>query len=154
MESLVLAWSGGKDSSLALYTILADERYRITSLLTIITGDYDRVSMHGIRRLLVEQQAETLGLPLIEVFFPASCDNQEYEKSMAAALTKFKKQGISLVTFGVKRYREENLAKLDMKAVFPLWGRNTLELAQKIPFEFGEVVKCGNFYFKDLLPLK
>jgi len=119
MEKVLFAWSGGKDSALALYEIQRSQRYEIVSLLTTITEGYDRVSLHGLRRTLVEQQAKSLGLPIQEVFIPKLCSNEEYESKMRQILTKFKQAGISQVVFGdifledVRKYREDNLSKLE-----------------------------------------
>ena len=68
-EKAIFAWSGGKDSVMALYELQMTHSYEISALLTTITEDYDRVSMHGVRRILLEQQADSLGLPLEEVLF-------------------------------------------------------------------------------------
>ena len=149
MEKVILAWSGGKDSAISLYEIQRSGRYEIVSLLTTINKDYDRVSMHGVRRILVEQQASYLGLPLEKVLVPKDCSNEEYEARMAEVLTRFKQDGITQVVFGdiflewIKEYRENNLAKLGMKGVFPMWGSNTAELTRKfIALGFRAVVTC------------
>ena len=149
MEKAVLAWSGGKDSAMALNEIQGSKEYEIAALLTTITEDYDRVSMHGVSRVLVEQQAASLGLPLHKVFIPRDCSAEEYETRMNDTLLKFKQDGISTAVFGdiflqwVKEYRENNLAKLGMKPLFPIWGRNTSELTRSfIALGFQAVVTC------------
>ncbi len=150
MERVVLCWSSGKDSAMALYEIQKKSKeYEVVALLTTITEDYDRVSMHGVPRVLVEQQAKSLGLPLQEVFIPRDCSNEEYEAKMKETLLKFKQDGISLVVFGdiflqwVKEYRENNLSKLGMKGVFPIWGRDTTELTRSfIALGFQAVITC------------
>src|SRR6266699_1073833 len=85
-EPVLVAWSGGKDSALALQEILGAGRYRVAALLTTVTGEYDRISMHGVRRTLLHRQAESLGLPLEEVVISPSASNDEYEARMGAAL--------------------------------------------------------------------
>ena len=149
MEKVLFAWSGGKDSTLALYEIQQDKKYEVVSLLTTITEGYDRVSLHGLRRTLVEQQAKSLGLPIQEVFIPKLCSNEEYESKMRQILTKFKQAGISQVVFGdifledVRKYREDNLSKLDMKGLFPIWGRDSAELTRSfIALGFRAIVIC------------
>ena len=149
MEKILFGWSGGKDSAMALHEILKNNQYEIVSLLTTITEDYDRISMHGVRRLLVEQQAQSLDIPLHKIFIPKTCSNEIYAAKMSQALTRFKQDGVETVAFGdifledVRRYREENLAKLNMKGVFPLWGRDSAELAQSfISLGFKAVVSC------------
>ena len=149
MEKVLFSWSGGKDSALALYEMQKSQRYEIVSLLTTVNEDYDRVSMHGVRRTLVEQQARSLGLPLAKVLVPKSCSEEEYESKMSEVLTKFKQNGITQVVFGdvflnwVKEYRENNLSRLGMKGVFPIWGRSSAELTRSfITLGFQAVITC------------
>ena len=149
MEKVIFAWSGGKDSAMSLYEIQKSKKYEIVSLLTTITEDYDRVSLHGVLRSLVEQQAHSLGLPIHEVFISKSCSNEEYDAKMMGVLTKFKQAGVSSVVFGdvfleeVRKYREDNLSKLGMEGIFPIWGRDTAELTRSfIALGFQAVVTC------------
>jgi len=134
MEPVLFSWSGGKDSAMALYELRRKGRYRVAALLTTVTGDYDRISMHGVRRSLLEQQAAALGLPVEEVILPKDSSNDDYEAQMSDVLTRYKEQGVSSVVFGdifledLKQYRERNLTKLGMKGVFPLWKRDTSDL--------------------------
>ncbi|MFW6125668.1 MAG: diphthine--ammonia ligase [Chloroflexota bacterium] len=147
--TLLMAWSGGKDSALALYEVQQRLQQQVVSLLTTITSDYDRVSMHGIRRSLVEQQAEHLGLSLHEVFIGKEATNEEYETKMEASLITFQHEGVSSVVFGdvhlqdVRRYREDNLAKVGMTALFPLWGRNPASVTGAfLQLGFKAIVTC------------
>ncbi len=146
---MLFSWSGGKDSAIALYEIQKSKKYKIISLLTTITEDYDRVSLHGVPRTLVEQQAYSLGLPIEEVFISKDSSNEDYESKMRKTLTRFKQEGISAVVFGdislewVKKYREDNLSKLGMKGIFPIWGRDTAELTRLfIAMGFQAVITC------------
>jgi uncharacterized protein (TIGR00290 family) len=149
MEKILFGWSGGKDSAMALYEIKKNNEYQVVSLLTTITEDYDRISMHGVRRTLVEQQAQSLDIPLYKVFIPKTCSNEIYAAKMTEALNKFKQEGVEKVAFGdifledVRKYREDNLAKLNMKGVFPIWGRDSAELAHSfIALGFKSVISC------------
>ena len=149
MEKVLFAWSGGKDSAISLYEIQKGKKYEIVALLTTITEDYDRISMHGVPRTLVEQQAHSLGLPIEEVFISKASSNEEYQFKMRGMLTKFKQEGVSLVVFGdvflewVRKYREDNLSELGMKGIFPIWGRDTTELARSfIALGFQAVITC------------
>ncbi len=149
MEKVVFCWSGGKDSAIALYEIQRSQKYEIVSLLTTITNDYDRVSMHGVPKVLVEQQAQSLGLPIEQVLISKSSSNEEYESKMRESLTRFKQDGITQVVFGdiflewVRKYRESNLSKLGMKGIFPIWGRDTAELARSfIALGFQAIITC------------
>jgi uncharacterized protein (TIGR00290 family) len=148
-EDVLMAWSGGKDSALALYTLQQRADVRVVALLTTVTEGYDRVSMHGVRRALLEQQAVALGLPLHVVTIPQQASMESYGTRMEAALRGWQAQGVSACAFGdifledVRAYREANLARIGMKALFPLWGRDTQELAEWfLAWGFQAVVTC------------
>jgi uncharacterized protein (TIGR00290 family) len=148
-EKIIFTWSGGKDSAMALYELKKNARYEIVALLSTITEDYDRVSMHGVRRELLEAQAASLGLALEKVLISKQSSNEDYESAMRAVLERYKAEGVSFVAFGdifleeLRRYREDNLAKIGMKGVFPLWKRNTSDLARDfIRAGFRAVIIC------------
>ena len=134
---ILFCWSGGKDSALALHALQHRPGVRVTGLLTTVTGEYDRISMHGVRRALLLQQAESIGLPLHEVRIPPQCVNPIYESRMEQALRAQLAAGARTVAFGdiflqdLREYRERNLARLDMQAIFPIWKRDTRELARE-----------------------
>jgi len=138
-QDVLVAWSGGKDSALALREILGDARYRVAALLTTVTAEYDRISMHGVRRTLLRRQAEALGLPLEEVMISPGASNDEYETNMGAALAALRMRisGLDTVVFGdlfladIRGYRERMLARMGMRGLFPLWLRDTRSLAQE-----------------------
>ncbi len=149
MEQILFSWSGGKDSALALYEIQKTGKYRIAALLTTVTQDYDRVSMHGVRCVLLEQQAESLGLPLEQILITNHATNAEYETEMRALLEKYKKLGVNAVVFGdifledLKKYREDNLAQIGMRGLFPIWKRGSRELARAfIALGFQAITTC------------
>jgi uncharacterized protein (TIGR00290 family) len=155
-EKSLLSWSGGKDSALALSRIKNDENYRLVAFLTSLTKDYNRVSMHGIRQVLLERQAESLGLPLERVYISKNSSNEEYEFKMGSVLNKFIKNGVTSVVFGdvyledVRKYREENLSRIGMKAVFPLWGSDTSDLATEfMDSGFKAIIACIDSKFLD-----
>jgi uncharacterized protein (TIGR00290 family) len=133
-ELILFCWSGGKDSAMALHLLRQQEDVRVVALLTTVTEGYDRISMHGVRRELLEQQAASIGLPLHEVFIPPECVNPIYEARMEEALRVQYGQGVRKVAFGdifledLRAYREKNLARVGMSALFPLWKRDTREL--------------------------
>ena len=148
-EKAILSWSGGKDSALALHKMQEARDCEIVSLLTTITEGYDRSSMHGIRRRLIEQQARSIGLPLEKVPLSRVSSNEEYESRMREILERHKNKGVSRVVFGdifledVRRYREDRLASIGMKGVFPLWGKDTAEVARTfIGLGFKAVITC------------
>jgi uncharacterized protein (TIGR00290 family) len=132
---VALAWSGGKDSALAL-AALRHGGTHVAALLTTFTDDYDRVSMHGVRRALVRDQAAAAGVPLVEVGIPAACVNEVYAARMEAAFRSPPLAELDAVASGdlfledVRAYREERLAIVGKSALFPLWGRDTAALAR------------------------
>ena len=146
-EKVMLSWSGGKDSALALYAISQNQRYEIVGLLTTVTEDYHRISMHGVRESLLEQQARSIGLPISKVLISKNGSNEEYESQMKEVLLKFQQSGVNAVVFGdifledIRKYREGNLARVGMKGVFPLWGKDNLPQAF-IDSGFKAIVTC------------
>lgn len=133
-KPIVLCWSGGKDSLLSLHELRESGEWDVAALLTTVTREYDRVSMHGVRRTLLHQQARSLGIELAEVFLQPHAPNAEYERRMAEQLLEFRRGGIRHVAFGdlfledLRDYRVRQLAALEMQCVFPLWGRETRAL--------------------------
>ncbi|HET6478252.1 MAG TPA: ATPase, partial [Dehalococcoidales bacterium] len=87
MEKVIVSWSGGKDSALSLYEIQRGGKYQVVSLLTSISEAHDRVSMHGVRREMLERQAQALGLPLIKITLPRDCSEEEYESRLMDILS-------------------------------------------------------------------
>jgi uncharacterized protein (TIGR00290 family) len=146
---LALSWSGGKDSALALHALRAERSVEPVALFTTFTEDYDRVSMHGVRMELVREQAARARVPLVEVGIPASCPNEVYEARMAAALAAPSLAGVDYMAFAdlfledIRSYREERLASAGWRAEFPVWGRDTAELARYFIDEgFEAVLVC------------
>jgi uncharacterized protein (TIGR00290 family) len=137
-EKVIVAWSGGKDSALTLYEILESGDYEVLKLLTTVTRDNDRISIHGVRRVLLEQQANALGIPLEITFISKGASDKEYENELLKTLKMTRDSGVSSVVFGdifledVRKYREQSLlAKAGMNGIFPLWKRDTQTLAHK-----------------------
>jgi uncharacterized protein (TIGR00290 family) len=136
-EPVLFCWSGGKDSAMALNVLLQQKELRVVALLTTVTEGYERISMHGVRRELLLRQAEAIGLPLQEVRIPPQCINPVYEARMRDAMLLQKAAGVKRVAFGdiflqdLRDYRQRNLALVEMSAIFPIWKRDTQELAQE-----------------------
>jgi len=149
-EKIVFCWSSGKDSSMALYEVFKQEkRYSVEKLLTTVSFDYDRVCMHGVRNELLKKQADAIGIPLEEVVINSSSSNTVYEIAMEKSLLNLKKAGISTIAFGdiyleeLKEYRVKNMEKIGFKTLFPLWKRDTVELAKTfIEVGFKAIVTC------------
>jgi uncharacterized protein (TIGR00290 family) len=142
MEKVLFSWSTGKDSALALYELQKRKDVEISALITTVTDEYDRVSMHGVRRELLNRQAAALGLPLREIGITKNASNDEYEDKMRALLVAAQAEGVTSVVFGdifledLRKYREEKLADLGMSAIFPLWKKDTRTLV-------GDLVRLG-----------
>ncbi len=135
-EPVALAFSGGKDSSLSLHALRGDSRFEVSALITTVTGEYDRISMHGVRRSLLREQAASIGVPLTEVTIPPRASNAIYERAMGEAFLRLRENGVHKVAFGdifledVRDYRRRQLKALGLEGVFPLWGRPTGALAR------------------------
>ncbi len=143
-EPIILSWSGGKDSALALARLREDPRVQIIGLLTTVTAGYDRVSIHGVRRTLLHAQSAALGLPVHEVTLQPESSNDAYDAALAQALGALRERepAVRRVAFGdiflqdVRQYREERIAALGFDGIFPLWRAPTDALAR-------EVIGCG-----------
>jgi len=146
----IFCWSGGKDSAYCLNKVLAEKLFDVKYLLTTINDNFKRISMHGVREDLLDIQAESISIPLLKVRMTEN-SNKGYEKQMETTLLKAKSEGIHAVIFGdifledLRAYREKNLAKVGMKAVFPLWKINTkIILDDFINQKFRAVTCCTN----------
>ena len=139
-EKVVMSWSGGKDSAMALHALLRDDRYEVIGLLTSVSEEFKRISHHGVREELLVLQADSIGLPLDRLYLPSdldgACSNERYEALMRGTLERYRDAGVVSVAHGdifledLRAYREENLARLGMRGVFPLWKRDTSELIE------------------------
>lgn len=134
-----LSWSTGKDSAYALQLLSqVNSDYEVVGLFSAVSDHFDRVTMHGVRRELLLKQTEAIGLPLHIVPIPYPCPDEIYAELIRAQLLKAIKEGVTAIAFGdiflseVRKYREENLAKLGLKGVFPLWGKGTNFVAKNI----------------------
>ncbi|MGA9334278.1 MAG: ATP-binding protein [Rudaea sp.] len=148
---ILLSWSGGKDSALALQRLRNDPDWRVVGLLTAITREYDRISIHGVRRSILHAQANSLGLALIEATIPPKASNEIYEAAFARALDQASEYtpGLNTIAFGdlyladVRAYRERLIETRNWKARFPLWGEDTSMLARRfIESGFRAILCC------------
>lgn len=137
MKRALLSWSGGKDCAWALER-LRGASVRIEALLTTINEQADRVAMHGVRRELIEEQAQSIGIPLWTALLPWPCPNGRYEQVMAEVCRRAVNDGIEAVVFGdlfledIRAYRERMLAGTNLEPLFPLWGEPTQTLAREM----------------------
>jgi uncharacterized protein (TIGR00290 family) len=133
-----LAWSSGKDSAWALHTVRQAGEFDVVALLTTVNHTHGRVAMHAVRESLLETQAVAAELPLVKVPIPSPCSNEVYEQAMSEAMARARAAGVGYIIFGdlfltdVRVYRERQLAGCGMVPVFPLWGRETRQLAESM----------------------
>jgi uncharacterized protein (TIGR00290 family) len=138
-KAVVLSWSGGKDSALALDALSGDPAVEVVGLLTSVTSGYDRISVHGVRRSMLQAQVERLGLPLFEIALDPGCTNDAYEAAFHAALDQIraKQPEVTHIAFGdlfledVRAYRERLLTGTGFDPLFPIWGEDTASLARR-----------------------
>ena len=154
MTKAYFNWSGGKDSALALWRVLQDKKFKIEYLLTSMNRFHDRVSMHGVRRELLEEQAASLQIQLTTIELPEEPSMHEYETEMVKKLNWLKQQGITKSIFGdifledLKNYREEKLAAAGIECVFPIWKRDTRGLIHEfVRAGFKAIIICVNEKF-------
>ncbi len=144
-------WSGGKDATFALWQLQKQQLYRVRYLFTTLSEAYHRVSMHGVREALLEEQAKQTGIPLKKAYLPENASMEDYNRIMEAQLTDLQSEGIRHAVFGdifledLRAYREAQLAKVGMNGVFPLWGRDSAGLMRDFLAEgFKAVIVCVN----------
>lgn len=149
-------WSGGKDSALCLHKIMKSRVFEVKYLLTSINKAYDRISMHGVRTELLRKQAASIGIPLKLIELPEQPDMDEYEQEMERKVKEITKEGIEHTIFGdifledLKKYREEKLHPLGIKAHFPLWKISTKELMNEfMELGFKAIIVCVNEQYLD-----
>jgi len=146
---IVMGFSGGKDSTLALFRLQHNPEYEIDSLLVTLTEGFNRVTTHGVRYELLKQQAESLGIPLREVWIPQECTNEEYQEIMGKAVADMKEDEVTHIAFGdihlkdVRNYREKMLSGTGITPLFPLWEKPVEELSHEfINLDFKTIITC------------
>jgi uncharacterized protein (TIGR00290 family) len=152
----IFNWSSGKDSAFALYKILQENQFEISSLLTSINKEFQRISMHGVRVSLLEKQAESLGFPLIKMELPKEPTMEEYREIMSKTMNEIKTNGVTHSVFGdifledLRKYREDQLESVGIKGIFPLWKINTANLIHDfLDLGFKTIVTCVNETYLD-----
>ncbi len=155
-QKALFNWSSGKDSALALYKILQNPDYKIECLLTSVNQQYQRISMHGVRVELLQAQAESIGIPLKIMEIPEMPTMEVYEEVMTETLSELKNKDITHSVFGdifledLRQYRENQLAKINFKGLFPIWKVPTKDLIQEfISLGFKTIVVCVNEKYLD-----
>ena len=142
-------WSSGKDASLALYKLLNNPDYKIGTLLTSVNSKFDRITMHGVRRELLSEQANSIGIPLNTIELPEQPSMEAYEEILSNKVSQLKAEGYTNAAFGdiyledLKKYREEHLAKVGITCSFPLWKKDTKELLKEmLDLGFKTIIVC------------
>ena len=144
----LLSWSGGKDSALALNAVRRSGSFEVVSLLTTFTREFNRISMHGVRRELAETQAERIGLPMEAVWIGKGASNSEYESQLSKAIARHFANGVRHIVFGdlfledIRTYREKGMSAIGMTPVFPIWKKDTMELATSFIKEGFKAILC------------
>lgn len=156
MITAYMNWSGGKDSSLCLYKVLQEQKFKVEYLLTSVNSVHDRISMHGVRRALLEEQANQIGITLQTIELPEQPGMEVYEQAMFDRVQQLKDAGCTHSIFGdifledLREYREQKLKALNICCDFPLWKQNTNQLAKEfIDLGFKSVIVCVNDQFLD-----
>jgi len=156
LEQAYMNWSGGKDSALCLYKVLQGGAYNVSHLLTSVNAAHNRISMHGVRRHLLQMQAAAIGLPLVTIELPEQPGMQEYEQQMADKVLQLKQAGCTHAIFGdifledLRQYREHKLQQLGIDCTFPLWKIDTTDLVKQfIQLGFKSIVVCVNEAYLD-----
>ncbi|MCE3077262.1 Dph6-related ATP pyrophosphatase [Chryseobacterium gwangjuense] len=152
----IFNWSSGKDSALALYKTLQEDKFEIISLLTSINKEFQRISMHGVHVSLLEKQAKSLGFPLLKMELPKEPSMEEYREIMSKTMNQIQSQGVTHSIFGdifledLRKYREDQLQSIGMEGVFPLWKINTTDLIHEfLELGFKTIVTCVNETYLD-----
>lgn len=150
-DRVIISWSGGKDSALALQKLQAEGKYQIAGFITTCTEGFRRISMHGVRCSMLNRQCRAIGIPVQKVFIPKNCDNSTYESIMRDALASWKAKGVNTVAFGdlflteIRDYRNRLVSSMGMKAIYPIWGRDTAEMAKQfLSLGFQATIVCAD----------
>ena len=151
MKKAYFNWSSGKDSALALYKILQQKEYQIEKLITNVNQDFQRVSMHGLHENLLDAQAESIGITLEKIYFPADVTMDLYNKKMLTKTSELKQQGFNHTVFGdifledLRKYRDSKLQEVGITGVYPLWKKDTKELLREfLALGFKTITVCVN----------
>lgn len=149
-KKLSVSWSGGKDSSYMLWSIMSQPEFDIVELHTVIDVITQRVGMHGVHKDLIEEQAKSIGLPITYIHLESSNTNKKYEEEIKQYYTDLKKRNIDCIAFGdifledLKRYRDNLLSEFNIKAIYPLWKMDTTTLAKSFIKEKFKSIICAS----------
>jgi uncharacterized protein (TIGR00290 family) len=148
MKKIVLFWSGGKDSAIALQRLKQNHEFEIIGLVSTLNTEFRRVSMHGITEELLDRQVEQLGFPLIKMWVPNQPENYSYEEAFLKTCSHLSEIGVEILAFGdifledLRKYRESLASKAGMKVYFPLWKNTSIELQEEFSDGGYEAITC------------
>ncbi|ARI78457.1 Dph6-related ATP pyrophosphatase [Halobacillus mangrovi] len=136
MKPVIVSWSGGKDSALALYEVMNDERFEVKGLFSTFSKQSSRLPIHEVKRSLIKKQANFIGLPLYEIEMPDKATNEQYEETLGQQFEQWQMQGIQTIVYAdlfledIRNYRDRLIAKFNMESWYPLWKRDTEKVAE------------------------
>jgi diphthine-ammonia ligase len=157
-NKFIMSFSGGKDSTLALYRMIKNG-YKPIALLTTIKKNANKSWTHGINNRLLEEVSKSLEIPLLKV----ECDVCEYEKEFEKSLIKAKEMGAEICVFGdidIQEHKEWDISRCKntgLKSEFPLWQEDRESLVYEfIDSGFTTIIKTVNLKYlsEDLLGKK
>ncbi len=148
MKKIVLFWSAGKDSAMALQRLKQNPEFEIMGLVCTLNTELKRISMHGIAEKILERQVEQLGFPLIKMWVPNLPDNYSYEEAFLKTCSHLLKMGVEILAFGdifledLRKYRENLAIRAGMKTYFPLWKNTSVKLQEELLDGGFEAIIC------------
>lgn len=166
MKKVYFNWSSGKDSAMALYRLMNEPDFQVDHLLVSMNGSYDRVTMHGLRRSVLIRQLQALQLPFDTLELPEQPTHDEYTILMLNKTNSLVAQGFTHAAFGdifledLRNYRDEQLKKVGLTGLYPLWKENTMQLMERFfAMGFRAIIICvderklaASFCGKELTP--
>ena len=135
MKKTMLSWSSGKDSAWTLHMMRQDPDISIDGLFSTINQEFDRVAMHAVRVALLQQQSDSIGLPIQLIPIPYPCSDADYAKIMDGFVKREIERGVECFAFGdlyledIREYREKSLSGSGIAPIFPIWGSDTRVLS-------------------------
>ncbi len=144
-HKFVVSFSGGKDSTLALYKAM--QMGEAVGLIIMLEENGQRSRSHAMSRAIIQAQADALGLPIIS----ASSSWNDYEAKFLDLLAQAKTQDADVLVTGDLDMPEhgcwhERVARqAGLKLSMPLWQRPHREVIDEfIQLGFKSVIVTVN----------
>ena len=151
VKKLGILFSGGKDSMYAAW-LAKKEGYEISCLISIISENEESYMFHtpSIRR--VEEQAKSMGIPLIIVKTKGKKEEEliDLEKAIKLARKDYDIRGVvsGAVESVYQASRIEKICnRLKIECFNPLWQKDQLELLKDLIKNGFEVIIVGVFAY-------